>query len=40
MLHCQQPVVTEEMVVEVRNNVLAALDSNKDGRIELGEFAK
>ena len=36
----QQPVVTEEMVVEVRNNVLSALDANKDGRIELGEFAK
>lgn len=32
--------VTPEMVAEVRRNVLDALDINKDGRIELGEFAK
>jgi len=32
--------VTPEMLSEVRAHVLDALDANKDGRIELGEFAK
>jgi calbindin D28 len=35
-----QASVTTEMLTEVRNNVLDALDVNKDGRIELGEFAR
>ena len=36
----QQVDVSEAMLSEVRQNVLAALNVNKDGRIELAEFAR
>lgn len=32
--------VSEDTLAEVRSSVLKALDLNKDGRIELGEFAR
>lgn len=36
----QELPVPEETLTEVRKSVLETLDLNKDGRIELGEFAK
>ena len=36
----QKEVITDEMVKEFRASVLEQIDANKDGKVELGEFAR